>query len=70
MPAARPRQIRRISARRAVVAAAEEAAAKLLDEDGWKIGADGIREKEIDMVLILYSFETFTGEKLVMKLAS
>ena len=32
--------------------------------------ADYIREKGIDMVLILYSFETFTGEKLVMKPAS
>ena len=32
--------------------------------------ADYIREHEIDMVLILYSFETFTGEKLVMRLAS
>ena len=32
--------------------------------------ADYIREKEIDMVLVLYSFETFTGEKIVMKPAS
>ena len=32
--------------------------------------ADYIREKEIDMVLILYSFETCTGEKLVMKPAA
>ena len=32
--------------------------------------ADYIRENEIDMVLILYSFETFTGEKIVMKPAS
>ena len=32
--------------------------------------ADYIREKGIDVVLILYSFETFTGEKLVMKPAS
>ena len=32
--------------------------------------ADYIREQGIDMVLILYSFETFTGEKLVMKSAS
>ena len=29
-----------------------------------------IREQGIDMVLILYSFETFTGEKIVMKSAS
>ena len=29
--------------------------------------ADYIREQRIDMVLILYSFETFTGEKIVMK---
>ena len=29
--------------------------------------ADYIREQEIDLVLILYSFETFTGEKIVMK---
>ena len=29
--------------------------------------ADYIREQGIDMVLILYSFETFTGEKIVMK---
>ena len=32
--------------------------------------ADYIREQGIDMVLILYSFETFTGEKLVIKSAS
>ena len=32
--------------------------------------ADYIREQEIDLVLILYSFETFTGEKIVMKAAS
>lgn len=29
--------------------------------------ADYIREQGIEMVLILYSFETFTGEKIVMK---
>ncbi len=29
--------------------------------------ADYIREQGIDLVLILYSFETFTGEKIVMK---
>ena len=32
--------------------------------------ADYIREQEIDRVLILYSFETFTGEKIVMKSVS
>ena len=32
--------------------------------------ADYIREQGIDMVLILYSFETFTGEKIVIKPAS
>ena len=32
--------------------------------------ADYIREQEIDLVLILYSFETFTGEKIVMKSVS
>ena len=31
---------------------------------------DYIREQEIDLVLILYSFETFTGEKIVMKSVS
>ena len=32
--------------------------------------ADYIREQDIDMVLILYSFETFTGEKIIIKPAS